>query len=151
MQENGETDTFLFLLLCFICNLICLTERKSIYDDNPQGSNESSGVPLPWESFLPENATNLGKMNHSHFIWTSVLTPPSSPPPDFHSFVTVLLQLVQVAGGSGAKRNATWRWSKMLSCGVYNMVFPSCTTTVTILGTLSANKPSTLEKAYGTK
>lgn len=61
--------------------------------------------------FLLENATNLGKMNHSHFIWTSVLTPlspsppPSSPPPpDFHSFVTVLLQVVQVAGGSGAKK-----------------------------------------------
>lgn len=32
--------------------------------------------------FLLENATNLGKMNHSHFIWTSVLTPPPplSPP-----------------------------------------------------------------------
>lgn len=71
--------------------------------------------------FLLENATNLGKMNHSHFIWTSVLTPspspPPSPPPDFHSFVTVLLQVVQVAGGSGAKKNAAWRWSKMLrSC-----------------------------------
>lgn len=61
--------------------------------------------------FLLENATNLGKMNHSHFIWTSVLTPalpppplPLPPPPDFHSFVTVLLQVVQVAGGSGVKQ-----------------------------------------------
>lgn len=34
-EENGETDTFLFFMLYFICNLICLTERKSIYDDNP--------------------------------------------------------------------------------------------------------------------
>lgn len=120
VEENGETDTFLFFLLYFICNLICLSERKSISDDNPQGSNESSLVPLPWESFCLKNATNLGKMNHSHFIWTSVLTP-SSPPlpplPNFHSFVTVLLQVVQVAGGSGAKKNAAWRWSKMLrSC-----------------------------------
>lgn len=56
--------------------------------------------------FLLENAANLGKMNHSHFIWTSVLTPPAAPPPrpDFHSFVTVLLQVVQVAGGSGVKK-----------------------------------------------
>lgn len=61
--------------------------------------------------FLLENATNLGKMNHSHFIWTSVLTPPppspapqTAPPPDFRSFVTVLLLVVQVAGGSGVKQ-----------------------------------------------
>ncbi len=51
VQDDGETDTFLFFPLCFVRNLICLTERKSIYDDNPQGSNESSAVPLPWESF----------------------------------------------------------------------------------------------------
>lgn len=38
--------------------------------------------------FLLENATNLGKRNHSHFIWTSVLTQ----------------QLVQVAGGLEAKK-----------------------------------------------
>lgn len=39
------------------------------------------------------SATNLGKMNHSHFIWTSVLT---SLPHDLHSFVTVLLDVLQV-------------------------------------------------------
>lgn len=58
--------------------------------------------------FLLENVTNLGKMNHSHFIWTSVLSPflLSFPlhPPDFHSFVTVLLLIVQVAGGSGVRQ-----------------------------------------------
>lgn len=97
--------------------------------------------------FLLENATNLGKMNHSHFIWTSVLTPPlPSPPPDFHSFVTVLLQLVQVAGGSGAKKNAAWRWSKMLrSCRVCNGVSSVHYMAVITLRTVSP------EKAYWTK
>lgn len=62
--------------------------------------------------FLPENVTNLGKMNHSHFIWTSVLTP-APPPPHIHSFVTVLLQLVQVLQDREPKMNAAWRRSKV--------------------------------------
>lgn len=81
-SESGgkkETDTFLFFLL-FVWGLICPTLRKSIYDDNPRASNESS---FAMGKFLPENVTNLGKMNHSHFIWTSVLT----PAPLLHTFI----------------------------------------------------------------
>lgn len=61
--------------------------------------------------FLRENVTNLGKMSHSHFIWTSVLTP--TPLLHIHSFVTVLLQLVQVLQDLEPKRNAAWTPSKV--------------------------------------
>lgn len=50
-KKNGETDTFLFFAVVFPSQFnLSRRERKSIYDDNPRGSNESSGVPLPWES-----------------------------------------------------------------------------------------------------
>lgn len=49
-KKNGETDTFLFVAVAFPSQFnLSRRERKSIYDDNPRGSNESSGVPLPWE------------------------------------------------------------------------------------------------------
>ena len=63
--------------------------------------------------FLLENAANLGKMNHSHFIWTSVLAPPSSSSSSWLSFICDSF-ITRCAGGcsSGAqKKNAAWRRS----------------------------------------
>lgn len=42
--------------------------------------------------FLQENATNLGKMNHSHFIWTSVLPPQT---PHHHPLLQTFIHLWQ--------------------------------------------------------
>lgn len=50
--KNAKTDAFLSVLLYFICDSICLSERKSISDDNPACQNERLGVPESWESCL---------------------------------------------------------------------------------------------------
>lgn len=47
------------------------------------GSVMKAGRSFAMGKFLLENVTNLGKMNHSHFIWTSVLT----PTPLLHTFI----------------------------------------------------------------
>lgn len=38
--KNAKTDAFLSVLLYIICDSICLSERKSISDDNPARRNE---------------------------------------------------------------------------------------------------------------
>lgn len=49
-RQDVETGAFLFFLLYFICDSICLSGGKSISDDNPVCSTESQRVPESWES-----------------------------------------------------------------------------------------------------
>lgn len=110
----------------FLADLICLSERENQFMMTIGGPVMKAAQFLRHGKVSP---ANLGKMNHSHFIWTSVLTPPSpSPPPptsltplpssplhsrsNSHSSVTVLLRLLQVAAGCRANRNAAWRRSQ---------------------------------------
>lgn len=91
-KRNVETDTFLFsplllptppLLLTpciFQGDLICLSERENQFMMTIGRPVMKAAQFRRHGKVLP---ANLGKMNHSHFIWTSVLTPPSPhhPPP----------------------------------------------------------------------
>lgn len=88
-KRNVETDTFLFspplppsispTPCIFLGDLICLSERENQFMMTIGGPVMKAAQFLRHGKVSP---ANLGKMNHSHFIWTSVLTPPSpSPPP----------------------------------------------------------------------
>lgn len=49
-RQDVETGAFLFFLLYFICDSICLSGGKSISDDNPVCCTERLRVPESWES-----------------------------------------------------------------------------------------------------
>lgn len=74
-SEGGERNRHFPVLFAF-CARLNLSDMDKIYlwwlsmgQEWKQRSSFAMG------KFLPENVTNLGKMNHSHFIWTSALTP----------------------------------------------------------------------------
>lgn len=142
VEENGETGTFLFFLLYFICNLICLTERKSIYDDNPRGSNESSRVPLPWESFCWGMPLILAKWI-IHTLFGHLCYPPS-PPHRLQTFIHLwqfYYNLCRWLEAQEPKKNVAWRWSKIQrGCWDYIGVSSTLCTAVAILRILSPGK-----------
>lgn len=57
----------------FLGDLICLSERENQFMMTIGGPVMKAAQFLHHGKVSP---ANLGKMNHSHFIWTSVLTPP---------------------------------------------------------------------------
>lgn len=80
--------------------------------------------------FLLENATNLGKMNHSHFIWTSVLTPPLPSPPLLQTFIHLwqfYYNLCRWLEAQEPKRMLHGDGPKCWGVVECVMVFPPCT------------------------
>lgn len=100
--------------------------------------------------FLPENATNLGKMNHSHFIWTSVLTPlaPSLLHPAFIHLWQFYYKLCRWLEAQEPKRMLHGDGPKCWGVVEYIMVSPPCSMTVIIPRTLWTNILSIPEKTH---
>lgn len=127
-RRNVETDTFLFspsfppLLLApciFLGDLICLSERENQFMMTIGGPVMKAAQFRRHGKVLP---ANLGKMNHSHFIWTSVLTPPTSSTPlphssssrsHSHSLVTGLLGLLQVGQQECSVETLPVQWRRV--------------------------------------
>jgi len=160
VEKNGKTGAVLFFLLYFICNLICLWEKINLWWQSA-GQLWKQWSSFAMGKFLLENATNLSKMNHSHFIWTSVLTPPRHPSyffllsllPTFIHLWQFYYKLCRWLEAQESNKNAAWRRSKMLrsrwvSNDVYSVL---CSMSVTILMTFSTITLSTPEKTHQTK
>lgn len=81
MGGKRKTDTFLFFLLFVQFNLSYI--EKTYFWRQSTGQEWKQGRSFAMGKSLLENVTNLGKMNHSHFIWTSVLT----STPLLHTFI----------------------------------------------------------------
>ena len=78
MNTQKQTHSCSFCWISFAIKFVF--QRENQFMMTIRRASESQDAPAaPWEG--RKNAANLGKMNHSHFIWTSVLPPPSSSPP----------------------------------------------------------------------